>query len=125
MANDFLETLQRNPVQDNTSPALDILNEFCDAIRDYKPHLECWLQAGFPVNYGQEWRVMIKPKSRDYEQILLRAYVPLNGFPAWLDLSDEEPVKCADEGALRQNLDDFLRQEETLETILFLSKQAA
>jgi hypothetical protein len=126
MTTSFLEILENNTVKDNTSAALDILEEFCKAIRDYTgQRLECWLSQGFLVNMGQEWRVMVKPVSRDFEQILLRAYVPLNGFPAWLDIYDEEPIRCVDDASLRENLAGFLRQDTIIETILFLKKQAA
>lgn len=126
MANSFLETLQKNAIPDKTSAALDILNEFCEAIRDYtERRLECWLASGFIVDYGQEWRVMLKPRSRDYEQILLRAYIPLDGFPTTLDLYDEALITCSGEAALRKNLANFLKTRTIVETISFLAKQGA
>lgn len=125
MANSFLETLKQNTIPDNTPAAVDILNEFCGAIREYTyQKLECWLMPGFTVNLGQEWRVMLKPKSRDYEQILLRAYIPLDGFPTSLDLYGEVLTTCKNEAYLRKNLANFLKTRTVLETILFLSKQA-
>lgn len=126
MASSFLETLQKNTIPDNTSVALDILNEFCAAIREYtNQKLECWLTPGFLVNSGQEWRVLLKPQSRDYEQILLRAYVPLDGFPTSLDLYGEALTTCSNEAALRRHLANFLKTKAVVETILFLSKQAS
>ncbi len=125
MASSFLETLQKNTIPDHSSVALDILHEFCEAIREYTNHqLECWLKPGFLVNSGQEWRVILKPKSRDYEQVLLRAYVPLDGFPTSLDLYGESMISCSNEAALRKNLANFLTTKTVVETILFLSKQA-
>ena len=124
MASSFLETLQKSTIPDNTSAALDILNEFCGAIRDYTGHrLECWLVPGFLVDLGQEWRVTLKPKSRDYEQILLRAYVPMDAFPTSLDLYGESLLTCSNEATLRKNLANFLKTRTVVETILFLSKQ--
>jgi hypothetical protein len=126
MASSFLETLKQNTIPDNTPAAVDVLNEFCGAIREYtSERLECWLTPGFPVNLGQEWRVMLKPKSRNYEQILLRAYIPLDGFPTSLDLYGEALTVCRSETSLRNNLASFLKTKTVLETILFLSKQAA
>lgn len=126
MANSFLETLQQNIIADNTSPALDILDEFCDAIRGFTNHrVDCWRISGFSVNLGQEWKIMLKPRSRDYEQTLLRAYVPLEGFPTSLDLYGENIVTCRSEAVLRQKLADFLKIKTVVETILILSKQGA
>jgi len=126
MANSFLETLQKNTIADHTSVALDILDEFCDAIRAYTGNrLECWRTPGFSVNMGQEWKIMLKPRARSYEQILLRAYVPIEGFPASLDLYDDSIVTCNDEAALRRHLANFLKTKAIIETIMILSKQAA
>ena len=124
MANSFLETLQKNTIPDNTSVALDVLDEFCDAIRAYTNYkLECWRVSGFSVNLGQEWRIMLKPRSRDYEQILLRSYVPMDGFPTSLDLYGEAMITCNNETTLRKNLANFLKTKTVVETILNLSKQ--
>jgi hypothetical protein len=126
MANSFLETLQQNTIPDHTSVALDVLNEFCAAIREYTDQkLECWLIPGFSVNLGQEWRVMLKPWSRDYEHILLRAYVPLSGFPTSLDLYGENLNTCSSEAILRKNLANFLKTKTVGETISLLTKEAA
>lgn len=126
MAESFLQTLREVSVVDKTSVALDILDEFCQAIRDYtEQKLECGVKQGFLVNMGQEWRVIIKPAGRDFEQILLRAYIPLGGFPTELDLYDDALVRCGSEDELRANLASFLQRKTIVETILFLKKQAS
>ena len=125
MADSFLQTLEKVAIEDKTSVALSVLNEFCQAIRDYtEQKLECGAKQGFLVNLGQEWKVIIKPAGRDFEQILLRAYVPFSGFITTLDLYGDALIACHDEAELRENLAEFLRSKTIVETLLFLKKQA-
>lgn len=125
MADSFLQTLEKVSIQDNTPAAKNILLEFCRAIRDFTQHkLECGAKEGFLVNMGQEYRVVVKPVGRDFEQILLRAYIPFTGFPTILDIYDDELISCRDAEELRTQLDAFLQRKQIIETILFLKKQA-
>jgi hypothetical protein len=126
MEDDFLKTLLKNPVQRSDEQSLQVIDSFCQSIRDYTSQkVECWREPGFATSFGQEWRVTIKPAARAYQQILFRAYVPLNGYPVQIDLYAGEMTKCANEAALRKVLNNFLKQRTVQETIEYLSNSAS
>lgn len=126
MEDDFLKTLQQNSVKHRDEQALQVLDRFCQSIRDYTyQKVECWREPGFATNFGQEWRVTIKPAARAYQQILFRAYVPLSGYPARIDLYAGEMTECANEAALRRVLNAFLKQKTVQDTIEYLRSSAS
>lgn len=126
MEDDFLKTLLKNPVQQRDEQALQVLDRFCQSIRDYtNQKVECWREPGFVTNFGQEWRITIKPVSRTYQQILFRAYIPLAGYPVQIDLYAGEMTPCSNEAALRRVLNRFLQQQSVQETIEYLSSSAS
>lgn len=126
MEDDFLKTLQENPVKRRDEQALQVIDRFCQSIRDYTyQKVECWREPGFATNFGQEWRVTVKPTARAYQQILFRAYVPLGGYPVQIDLYAEEMKTCANEAALHRVLNGFLKQKTVKEAIEYLSSSAS
>ena len=92
--NPFLDVLTNaKPPQNLQKPVLDVLDEFCDAIRQYwQGKLECVRVPGHPTNYGQEYRIVIRTTGTGYEHALFRAYVPASGHPIKVDAYDYELV---------------------------------
>jgi len=73
MEDDFLKTLKQNPVRRHNEQSLQTLDRFCQSIVDYTSEkVVCWREAGFATNFGQEWRVSVKPAAGAYQQILFR-----------------------------------------------------
>lgn len=133
MGSQFLETLKkgRHEREKQSTPArssqvhaaLEVLRQFCSAIKQYADgKLQCYLDAGFHVNMGQEWRVMIEPLGRTTSgYVLLRVYVPETGFPATLNLYEDELVECKTRAQLERELNRFLAKPSVQETIELLS----
>ena len=87
------------------------------------PRVTCVLECGMLVNMGQEWRVKLRATRRNYEQILLRAYIPVHGYPVMLDLYEEDMIECTNETILRRRLTDFLKQPSTTDLIALFAAQ--
>ena len=147
MTSDFYTTLAENTTAgvSGLSDALDVLNEFCESIQEYGNsselakrlamqekkqaippairRVECVLEPGMLVNIGQEWRVKLRATQRSYEQILLRAYVSVKGYPVMLDLYEEDMIECKSKAILRRRLKEFLRQSSTADLIALFAAQ--
>ncbi len=124
--NEFVDVL-RNPMPDNTQPAVNILREVSEAIEIATDHtVRSWLEKGFPnVEYGQEYRVIISSSARSYEETLLRAYVPLSGKPICVFPGGNNMQECADEVELKATLKEFLQAEPVRTLIQQLSNLSA
>ncbi len=122
--NEFQTFLKKHPIKPGQSTkALKVLRSFCEAIESHTANkVQCKLERGYVSNLGQEWRVIIAPVLAA-PTILLRAHVSAGGFPVFLDLFEEEPVRCDTEKNLRENLLRFLSQGTTRETIAVLGDQ--
>ena len=110
--NEFIAIL-RDPLPDNTQPAVSILREVSEAIEIATEHkVRSWLEKGFPnVEHGEEYRVIISASTRSYEETLLRAYVPLAGKPLRVFPGSNTMQECADEVELKATLKEFLQAE--------------
>ena len=132
MENSFVTVLknaaQKKPSKQTSSAkwneAFDIIQELSRAIREFTGDaLECTVDPGFSVDIGQEWRVVLTPKMRPtFQHILLRAYLPPAGFPAVLNLYDDDMTSCVSANALRRSLTTYLENPNVLETIKTLAK---
>jgi hypothetical protein len=118
-SNPFFDILSRAQAPaDLRKPAVDVLEEFCKGIEQFwSGKLECGLVPGYPTNYGQEYRVVIKSVRSGYEHTLLRAYIPATGRQMKLDFYDYEMTECPDAGALKDALELFLAKPETRDAI--------
>ena len=88
---------------------LKVLQDFCDAVKQFPSgNLDCWKVPGFVTNLGQEYRILVKPVSKNYEHLLIRAHVPAAGTPVMLDLYDDDLIRCNTPSDLEKNLLDFL-----------------
>ncbi len=85
--------------------------------------VKCILERGLLVNMGQEWRVKLSATQRNYEQILLRAYVSVKGYPVMLDLYEEDMIECKREATLRRHLKEFLSQSSTADLVALFAAQ--
>jgi hypothetical protein len=123
MSNSFLDVLRAAPpLPDLRAPAIALLREMADAITQFQQGVKCDVVPGFKTNMGQEYRVVISSSATGYEHTLLRAYLPLNGFPAKLDLYDFSMIDVADAPQLEAVLKDFLQKPETLAALAAYSK---
>jgi len=117
--NPFIDVLNRTqPPADERQPALDLLDQFCAAIQQkWAGRIECRRVTGYPTNYGQEYRVVIRSMRTGYEHTLLRAYIPANARGMKLDLYDYTMLDCPDVPALEAALAMFLAKPETQDAI--------
>ena len=74
--------------------------------------LEVALEPGYLTNMGQQFRLRLSIPARKWEETLLRAYIPVDGFPVKLDLGEEEPVPCRDTAELEQAVLKVLKKPE-------------
>ncbi len=121
---EYLDVLQHQPKpRPEQKLVLEMLQSFCDAIQKFKQgHLLCSLDPGFSTNWGQEWRPTLKSLTKNFEHVLLRAYVPAAGFPVMLDLYEKQIRSCATPDELDTDLKRFLKQENVVATIETLSR---
>ena len=153
MKNDFTNVLNANLTDGVKRQAaiLEVLNELCEAVADFgnspalaheldlakyegpaklkteeahtNTRIECFLERGYLVNMGQEWRVKIRATRRSYEQILLRAYISSSGYPIMIDLYEEDMIECKTPLSLRKRLKEFLQQPSTSDLITLFAAQ--
>jgi hypothetical protein len=70
------------------------------------------VEPGYVTKLGQQLRVVVAIPSREFEDVLFRAYVPPGGFPVSLDFFGEDVVECADDAALEREVTGFLGRDE-------------
>ena len=83
------------------------------------------VEPGYQVKTGQQFKVVVAIPSRNFQDVLFRAYVPPTGFPVSLDLYGEEPVRCQDEAALQDQLLQFLARAEVKSRLGMLKQMAS
>jgi len=107
--NEFLEALKASKKASEELPGLDVLRTFCKGIKEYVGDtVECDALPAQPVDYGQEYRVMITYFPSSYSHTLLRAYLNRQGRP-YLDVYDKKgPQQCKDVEDFRKKLVGFL-----------------
>jgi hypothetical protein len=107
--NDFLQALKKSKDDSKDLPGLNVLQEFCDAIKQFVGEsIACDAVPANSVNYGQEYKVIITYYPSSYSSTLLRAYLNKQGKP-YLDVYDQKgPRACKDVQDLRQKLREFL-----------------
>ena len=106
---DFLEALKKSKDDSKDLPGMDVLREFCGAIKQFVGEsIECEAVPANVVNHGQEYKVIITYYPSSYSSTLLRAYLNKEGKP-FLDLYDQKgPKPCKDVNEFQQRLRDFL-----------------
>ena len=80
------------------------------------------IEPGFQANIGQQLSMVTVIPSRNYRDVLFRAYVPVEWYPVQLDLLGEELVPCRS----REELDDqalkFVQRPEIQSRLAMLAE---
>jgi len=82
------------------------------------------VEPGYQVAMGQQLNVVVAVPQRNFRDVLFRAYVPATGFPVSLDLYGEEPVRCADEAELEDQVLGFLARPQVRARLAMLGRMA-
>ena len=110
----------------SSQEALRILQDFCEGVESSTDRkVLCRLERGYLVNDGQEWRPMIQAsgcneRSDEPSYVLLRAYVPADGWPVKLSTYDAPMEPCENAEKLRDALQEFLKGPSVVEQIRYL-----
>ena len=112
----FAEQIRRalDASGDQSRAALDHLQglarELEQAVQADGLHVQ--VEPGYMVNAGLQGRVVLAIPSRNYRDVLFRAYIPAGGYPLSLDLYGEELIPCADAQELREQVAAFLTRPD-------------
>ncbi|MFO0592498.1 MAG: hypothetical protein U0441_33450 [Polyangiaceae bacterium] len=83
------------------------------------------VEAGHRVNLGQQYSLVVCVPKAGLRDVLLRAYVPTEGFPVTLDLFDDEHPKCASLDELEATILHFLSHADVKQRLLEVKDVAA
>lgn len=75
------------------------------------------VELGHLVNQGQEYRVVVRAPKINLVDILLRAFIPMDGFPVYLDMFAEGDASCTSEDELVIALVKVTEQRELRERL--------
>ncbi len=89
-----------------------------------RPTLMVTVEPGHLVNMGQQFNILTEIPTRQFRDVLFRAYIPTDGWPVSLDLFDDDFVLCSDEAALEGAIVDFVRRPEIRQRLLTLKELA-
>jgi len=94
-----------------------------DGIEEFtNKRVTCSAIPGFTVDIGQEWRIVLSPAAKpSFSWILLRAYLPPDGFPVTLNVYDDEMTECKKSTELQKALTEYLQNPNVQESINTLS----
>ncbi len=87
--------------------------------------LEVRVEAGHRVNLGQQYSFVVHVPKAGLQDVLLRAYVPKDGFPVTLDLFDDERRKCSTIEELEMTILNFLGHPDVKQRLLEVKDLAA
>jgi len=91
----------------------EIAEGICEALSKGKPPgLEVRLEPGYATKLGQQFRLRLGVPARKWQETLLRAYIPVDGFPINLDLGEELPKPCVNAQELQKAVLDFMNKPE-------------
>ena len=101
--------------------SLRVLQEFCSGVEfSTAKRVLCTLDRGHRVNYGQEWRVVIRSPHGGPPQVLFRAYVQDTDWPMVLDLHQGALTEAQGKDECVQMLQDFLRDPNVVTQIRYV-----
>lgn len=81
------------------------------------PNLEVLIEPGFKVNAGQQFKVVVVVKTQGYRDIILRAYVPDDGYPVVLSFVGQE-AEATNDQMLLQHLYDTIPSNADIQSRL-------
>ena len=87
--------------------------------------IEVRVEAGHRVNLGQQYSFVVRVPKAGIRDVLLRAYVPTDGFPVTLDLFDDDHPKCMDIDQLEATILRFLGHADVKQRLLEVKDIAA
>ncbi|KYF93429.1 hypothetical protein BE17_22240 [Sorangium cellulosum] len=87
--------------------------------------IEVRVEPGHRVNLGQQFLLVVRVPKADLRNVLLRAYVPAEGFPVSLDLFDGQQPRCANLDELEREIIGFLHHPDVKDRLLALKDIAA
>ena len=70
------------------------------------------VEPGYSVNLGRQWRVVIRIPATSVEQVLFKAYIPLEGYPVTLDFYSDEPTVCRNNEEMEKEIAAFVQKPE-------------
>lgn len=79
------------------------------------------IEPGFQANIGQQLSMVTVIPSRNYRDVLFRAYVPVEGYPVQLDLFGEELVPCGSLKELDEQVLKFVQRPEVQARLAMLA----
>lgn len=93
------------------------LREICDKLetaisKGAKKAVVVTMQPGFRANMGQQLNIVVRIPEQRYQDTLFRAYIPLEGFPVYLDFYAEQPVRAETLEEMDEAVLGFLSQED-------------
>jgi hypothetical protein len=83
------------------------------------------IEPGYRVNLGQQYSFVFRIEKSSFRDVLLRAYVPVDGFPVTLDLFDETHPECSTLDALEAEILAFLGHRDVKQRLRSLKTIAA
>jgi len=117
----------REPVSPTYREAVTALQSIARAIQKQlgQDGPQVAVEPGCYIALGQQLNVAVRVPRTGFEEVLFRAYVPDTGYPIGLDLFGGEPVECADEMELQNQVLAFLRRPEVRNRMAWLRETAA
>jgi hypothetical protein len=87
--------------------------------------IEVSIEPGYRANLGQQYTFVVRVPKAGLRDVLLRAYIPVDGFPVTLDLFDGQQPQCANLDALEMEIIGFLGHSDVKQRLLALKDIAA
>lgn len=107
--------------KEQAQQSLKILRDFCDGIElSTGRQVDCKLERGYRVEYGQEWRPVLRSLLGGPPNLLFRAYVPERDWPVMLDLREGALTQVNGPDELTSILQNFLRNPNVIEQIRYV-----
>jgi hypothetical protein len=104
------------PLKDknDNAVAVDLLRAFAQQVASLinTGGASVGVELGHLVNQGQEYRVVVRAPQIHLVDILLRAFIPIDGFPVVLDMFAQGETSCASEDDLVKALVGVSKQPE-------------
>jgi len=70
------------------------------------------IESGYWVNWGRQWRIVVRIAAANLEQVLFKAYVPAEGYPVKLDFYGDRLESAGDRAELEDAVKRFIAQPE-------------
>jgi len=87
--------------------------------------IEVRIETGHRVNLGQQYSFVVRVPKAGIQDVLLRAYVPTDGFPVTFDLFDDEHPKCSNLEQIEVTILRFLAHADVKQRLLEVKDLAA